>query len=226
MGRIYYPFEDAALRPTFAPLLPGTPHPTIVGNPHLRGGPFVGQPGSGMEAAEAGTNLVVDPQFSDVANWPAWATPTTREVGPQFAMDQGEFLGGLHIASDAAGEGAHQLFTIVDATDYAPSVWAYVISGRLRLFCSKGDSTYQNVSSTKIKQWERLEMTFTSTGVGGEIYLGTIDGAAEGWYWMPQWETGTYAKPARVGAQPASRIHVLSPIAETQTPWSIACVVT
>ena len=140
MPRIYLPFENPNRGgvPTFGPLLPGTPHPTIVGNPHLRGGPFVGLPGYGLECAEAVTNMLVDPQFADVANWPALNSPVTREVGPQFAMDQGAFFGGLHILSDAQNEGAYQNVTLTDATGYTGSVWAYVLSGTLQLFIDRG----------------------------------------------------------------------------------------
>ena len=235
MGRIYLPFEDPnrGMVPTFGPVLPGTPHPTIVGNPHLRSGPFVALPGYGMEAAEAVTNMMVDPDFPDLTNWVAWNTPTTREVGAQFAMDQGEFFGGLHIIGDAVSDGARgDNVNVGTETDYVGSAWIYTISGQMGVdfYESGGTPASHKISSTELNKWVRREIAFTTLGAATTItpYCGTLvgAGAGEGYFWMPQFETGTYAKPARVGAQPASCIYVPSPISETQTPWSIACVLT
>lgn len=229
MGRIYLPFEDPnrGMVPTFGPILPGTPHPTLVGNPHLRGGPFVALPGYGMEAAEAATNLALDPDFPDLTNWADYGAIEAgeREVGPQFAMDQGEFLGGLHISAGGDAEGVQQSVTLSDATDYVWSVWVFTITGTMRLRADIGASEVVE-DSTKTGEWERLVKAATTDGTACRIILHRASEGAAGYFWMPQLEIGTYATPSRVGAQPASVVYVPSPISETQTPWSIVALVT
>lgn len=227
---IYLPFEDPnrGFIPHLGGILPGTPPPTIVGNPHLRGGSFVGLPGYGVECAEAATNLLTDPYFPTLDNWDDlnFDNGETAAVGPQYAMDQDEFFYGLYIDVDNDEEGQSQDVTISDATEYTASVWVYVISGTLELEVDKGDTTMESIGTyATTGQWSRIVGTFTSTGTDCVFRLQSSGGAAEGYFWMPQLEEAAYETPSRVGAQPASCIYVPSPVSDAQTRWSIVCVV-
>ena len=232
---MYMPFEDPNLSnaPSFRPIVPGFEPVTITGNPQFRGGPFVAVPGYGIEITPGSINMLASVDFPSTASWDVIGSlNATLEVGSQFAMDQGEYLKGIRVRAGDTNSGVSQTVTLVSAQTYTPTAWVKTTLGSVKLVMDKGDGTNVTVdTSVNLNIWERLGVSFAShwfaaTGVTGVFQVLSADGTTAFNVWMPQVERTKIPKPARVGVQPASAISVSSPISESQTAWSVMCVVT